>query len=499
MDARWRHGFKWAGGPVAANLRYYVGPMTYRGLVSDEDPLLKLFVQYTPKVRRGPDGLRTGSTKAESKGGDSKVLALDDEYVTGTDRMRGFLRDDLDADFPSFHAIRAVCDAAGLPQPHIIVGHRRNDGWVLRPHLIWLLDAPVCFTPKGRTAPKALWHRVKRGLTYALLRHGADAGALANPMRVKNPVSPLWSRDVAGDRPYRLTELATCVRMDITPAELEQGRAADLPRSQCVRVDPRAGSNALFLSLREFAGGNVGTRRAQGADIESWRHELVTLAHSLTDDERQAKRTAMRVADWTWQHSEPRPRLDPDELHRRRAEAGRVTAAGQRKASVAAVLAAYQALLTDDERKPTQSAVQASCGLGIATVKRCWRDVLSAASVADEGIRRSVSDKKGARASGTEATAHPAPSNDNGAPAPSTEGLQHRPANWRPGMPATPGMMRKAAMTVSAGVTGDTTRARRMDLYAAWSVLRSSAEALTASTSQDSGSSSASRRAASRG
>lgn len=412
VEARFRLGYVWSGGPVGGSSRYYLPPLRYRGLVSDEHPLLKLAVQYMPRVR----DLRTGNTKAESKAGDSKALALDDEYVDFGGLMRGVVRVDLDADFRSYAAIRAACDAAGIPQPSVIVGHRRMaDGAILHPHLIWLLDAPVCFTRMGRPGPKALWWRVLRGLTFALLRHGADHGALSNAMRAKNPVSPKWSRDVAGNRPYSLAELARHVRMDVSDDEMRTGRPTGLLRSECARIDPAAGSNALFVALGNYARANVADRRAVGVELDEWRHELVSLALTLADNERQAQSTALRVADYTWARSEPRQHLDANEVSRRQAEAGRQTAADRRKASTATIVATYRNIVQKGG-KPTQAAVQEACGLGIATVKRCWQSVLADVG-ADDGIRRSTSDKKGAEGATREVVLATAPTTEDAVPA----------------------------------------------------------------------------------
>jgi Replicase family len=426
VDGYFRHGFRWSGGYVSGNKRYYRAPFVHRGLVSDDDPLLKLFVQYTPRVRRGPSGLRTGNSKSESKEVDSKLLALNDEYVAGVEAMRGFFRVDIDADFPSFAAIRTACATVGILPPHIIVGHSNRDGVIMHPHLIWLLDSPVCFTGKGRSAPKAFWYRVLRGLTYALLAHGADHGAVSNPMRVKNPVSPLWSRDVGHAPPYTLSELAACLRMDVTPKELEEGRPADLPRSECLRIDRGAGSNALFIGLRDYARANVVARRVAGIGADEWRHELVTFAIALTDNERHARSTAMRVADYTWTRSEPRQRLDEQEVHRRRADAGRATAAGRRDASTTAALAAYRQIVAEGG-KPTQAAVRDVCGLGIATVKRCWPSVLSAVQTGELGIRRSLSDKKSVVAGRSAAETRPAGGGQQAASSENPDGQGRKP------------------------------------------------------------------------
>jgi hypothetical protein len=213
-------------------------------------------------------------------------------------------------------------------------------------------------------------------------------------MRCKNPLSPLWSRDVVGDRLYSLDELAAGLKLDVTDAELETGRSPDIARSPEIVVDPQSGSNALFVALRDFGRQHAPQRRQEGASIEEWRHELVTLALTLHDDERHAARTAIRVADYTWSRAVPRQRLADDERRRRYAEGGRSTAAGQRSKSVTAVVDAWRRLVALGQAEPTAAALAKESGKSERTVWRCLPSVRSI--VEGDPDRRPCSDKKGA-------------------------------------------------------------------------------------------------------
>ena len=85
VELRLGRGFVWHGGPVGGRAEYLRPAFTYPGLVSAEDPVLKLFVT---KIRRA-HALLTGDHKAEATGTDSKVLALDCAYVETSKEMRG--------------------------------------------------------------------------------------------------------------------------------------------------------------------------------------------------------------------------------------------------------------------------------------------------------------------------------------------------------------------------------------------------------------------------
>lgn len=84
IDLRWSMGFRWDGGLVGGDPGYRREPMTFRGLVSDNHALLKLFVAKVPRAHR----LMSDDTKAQADGTDSKVLALASTYVEANKGFR---------------------------------------------------------------------------------------------------------------------------------------------------------------------------------------------------------------------------------------------------------------------------------------------------------------------------------------------------------------------------------------------------------------------------
>ena len=69
-------GYRWLGSSVGGKREYHRPAKVYPGLISDQDPILRLLVSKTPKA----PNLLTGQHKAEVTGTDSKLLALDCPY-----------------------------------------------------------------------------------------------------------------------------------------------------------------------------------------------------------------------------------------------------------------------------------------------------------------------------------------------------------------------------------------------------------------------------------
>jgi hypothetical protein len=253
-------GFRWPGGLVAGNPAYARAPLAYAGLVSEEHPLLRLFVASTPRASR----LQTGDTKARVDRVGQKLLALDSPYVVTSRTMGRVLRVELDRAFAGgFAELADAITACSVPLPNLAVGYLDPAGRLLNPHLIWLIEHAVVLTGKGRRNPQKLWRAVLDGLTAGLLPIGADPGGRTNALRMKNPLSPLWDRRILVPAPYTLTPdtrdgtsglaaLTPALNLNDAREQLRvatgdhQGRplAADHP-------DPAiAGqSNALFLRL----------------------------------------------------------------------------------------------------------------------------------------------------------------------------------------------------------------------------------------------------------
>ncbi|MGX9967094.1 replication initiation protein [Roseomonas sp. F4] len=404
VELRWTVGYTWRGGPVAGNSLYRRQPLTYRGLVSDEAPILRLFAASTRRAY----ALLTGAIKAEASGTDSKVLALDCEYVETNKVMRRVLRVELDRAFSSWEVIERALQTRGVPLPNIVVGFELADGRVVNPHLIWLIDAAVPHTAKGMMPHKALFASVLRSLTAELLDVGADPGGLANSARHKNPLSPLWDRRIMAAEPYSLAALKAALPLGKASAKLktavtERAGACPAPLLQD-HPDPvvAAGSNALFRALVRLAQKRVEWHREHGSEIELVQ-ELATEALRLVPYGRRAEKVAIARAEgvgaWTWTHYRPKSEvskqvLTPEQVRAAR-QGGQERAAMSRRANtMAAAVVAFLRIAATGAR-PTQAAVAAAVGRSDRALRPLWSEILAAA--APEVC--SLDDKKGAAGS----------------------------------------------------------------------------------------------------
>jgi hypothetical protein len=391
IDARRETGFHWTGGAVGGNADYFKDSFSYCGLVSDEDPILRLFVT---KVRRAKH-LRTGMTKAESNPTRSKLLALDEAYSETNGVMRGVLRVEVDRIFPGWDAVASLIASLGVPAPNLAVGHADANGLVHRPHLLWIIEHSVPFTPKARPAHQRLFRGVLRSLTAALIPIGADPGGLHNPNRHKNPLSPLWDRRVLAPAPYSLERLrdgtfAACP-LDEAAGRLKEATGVVTPVGPLEpdHPDPIVAmeSNRVFAALSVAARARVTHHRDDGhGSIEQLRGELESIGLQLVEQseagERHVVRVAHAVAVWTWKHWKrrrrmPQKRLTRKERHAARAAAGRATAAARGSATAECLTAAARQLLTAGQRI-TQAAVAAASGRSLRTIERHWTTIMAA-------------------------------------------------------------------------------------------------------------------------
>lgn len=423
VDARFRIGFRWFGGYVSGKpgwggRGYWRSAFRYEGLVSTEHPILRLFVTKLHKARR----LLTGNDKGAVTVGGPKVLALDDAYVHANADMRGVLRVELDRDFASWDQLRQTVLACGVPMPNIAVAHVHEvTGAVQAPHLIWLLENSVCFTGRGRAGPQAAFRSALQRLTVALATAGADQGGLANALKMKNPLSPRWSRAVWAEEPYQ-SLAAVCAGLP----EARGGTVAEVAgKDDAAEAE---GSNSLFQRLRAFAFANVGRHHPDGEGAGSrgeFEQEVVTHGYEIADaccaSERQARATAMKVATYAWGHFDGgRWKMKQNwgvcaaqtkGLTEAEAKAvgGRYAAARRREASVEKLVAAYRRLAAVGT-EPSRAAVAGEAGLCVRTAERRWDEVVQAVALADAEPAVEVStlaplDKKVIPAAGPENTA----------------------------------------------------------------------------------------------
>jgi hypothetical protein len=387
VRTRARQGYNWDGGPVGGKIACQTPAFQYSGLVSDDHPVLKLFVSKLPRGRRLISGDGKDSVATALHG--SKLLGCDDAYIEGLKTMRGFIRIEIDRDL-TWADIAVVCQKADVPPPNIVVGWVGPNGVVWHPHLIWLLQDSVAFTPRGKPRFKGLFNGVLRGLTAALSPYGADHGGISNCMRLKNPLSPLWQRRVFAEQPYSLDNLRR--RVD-TAAYLPQPAIA-VPTADHPDNAVASGSNAVFRYLVSWARGAIRPARDEAGRTEAeWQMDVeqqaLSLASALTSHDSPNRRSddaglcrlAAKIARWTWKNvpaaKDPAPRLTAAEVATRQAEAGRLTAGTRAKRSLAAVIAAAR-ILNAKGRTVTQAAVFAIVSMadGIKskrTVERHWK------------------------------------------------------------------------------------------------------------------------------
>ncbi|WP_244644515.1 hypothetical protein [Azorhizobium oxalatiphilum] len=161
---------------------------------SEGSHVLRRIVQITPRVSK----MQVSRSKDLMSGTDAKLLGLDEPWIGLNREVRSAFRLDLDHSFPSWDALRFELEQLPLPcLPHVVVGFEDENGVVERPHAIYLLpyNSGVWFSddPRCRKNIMSLWRAVHAGITKSLLPLGADPGALSNPGRIKNPLSPFWS------------------------------------------------------------------------------------------------------------------------------------------------------------------------------------------------------------------------------------------------------------------------------------------------------------------
>ena len=400
VDLRWNRGFVWHGGPVGGNAEYQRQGFTYPGLVSDEAPILKLFVSKTHRTR----ALITGDTKSDADGTDSKLLALDCAYVETNKAMCAVLRVELDTLWPSWETLATAIHAQGVPPPNVAVGHVDAAGRVWRPHLIWILAESVVFTNKGSRRPQAAWWNALHGLTAALLPLGADPGGRSNAHRHKNPVSPLWARWVMAPEPYALDvdkrQDGPChapLRPFLpTPQEaidaLRAAEAASRAAPQVPQPDhPDKAvafeSNAVWRHLAVLARQRVALHRDQGrGSHEEFEAELVLEALRISPPGLKAEKAATgkvrSIVKWTWTHyraAEPKLPLEPEERAARQRDGQAKAAAGRRTEAIATAAAAFRRIAATSGR-PTQTAVAAAVGKSDRALRPYWAEIMAAAA-----------------------------------------------------------------------------------------------------------------------
>jgi hypothetical protein len=211
---RLQNGYRWFGGKIAGQFQ---PAFTFRGLKSDQHPILKFFVTKVHRV----NSLDVGWDKGEIFTTPKKLLSLDYPYVSFNSIMRGVIRIDLDSSFDDPCQLYYELAERGF-RPNLIVYASDAKGRIIRPHLYWLLEHSVCFTAKGSAASKKLFQAIHRGLVAKLVDLGADPGGLSNTLKGKNPLSPHWTTEVLAEEPYDMSTIAAGLELNVSSAELRR-------------------------------------------------------------------------------------------------------------------------------------------------------------------------------------------------------------------------------------------------------------------------------------
>lgn len=384
IERRLRDGFVWKGGCVGGNPAYPRAAFVHPGLVSSGEPILQAFVG---KLRRRKN-LRVGGRKSESYQPDSKLEGLDEPYVEDNSKVCGVVRIETDHVLTRA-AVAAACRASGAPLPNIVVGWRDPEGAYYRPHLLWLLHDSVPLEGEQNLRFLRLYRGVLRGLTSALLGIGADPGGLLNSHRHKNPLSPLWDRDVLAGQPYDLGALKAAVDVTVRLSELAERAAAQgvgaAPAADHPDPAVSTGSNAAFRQVAAWAKEKVGPLKAIGCREDEFNvvvaEEACRMAAELTGDAAKSEPAALslaaRVARWTWNvYRAPQPKgrkLAGDELKAALAEGGRKVCSARKGASFEVIGWGAQAVLAEGGKLRQAAVLDLVRPHGVTSLKTVGR------------------------------------------------------------------------------------------------------------------------------
>lgn len=247
---RLRIGFKWENERTFGS-DYFLPAFVEYGLRSWNDPVDKMFVAAAPKARKLQCGPRKDSAFIRRR----KIQALDQPYVRFNQLVRFGWRIDLDGIFDGGveDLLKQFRIATGGFEPHKVVGHLNADGHLIRPH-VWILLQPGNALWYDRSDARcnvgAMWlyDNVGLGIVDRLKGLGADPAAMGDPLRGKNPLSPLWSAWTVNSADFRtLSEYAALFGV---------GRGRDVQIREAAEEKSglgKQGSNSLFTELRREA------------------------------------------------------------------------------------------------------------------------------------------------------------------------------------------------------------------------------------------------------
>lgn len=397
-------GFKCFGEEIGGRYRT---PFEEAGLRSHDHHLLRRIVQLTPKAKR----LQSGRAKDIMSNGDVKLLALDEPWLALNSEFRAVFRIDLDFTYRSWDALRHEIEQLSLPcLPHIVVGFELPDGSVERPHVLYFLPFGSEVWVKReddrcRTDIISLWKGVHAGITKEFMTLGADPGALSNPMRVKNPLSPFWSYRIWNETVFPdLSEWSGWVDTYATRETIMRESAAKVSGLGL------KSSNTLFTTCQQLAFGKLkewhdrldpdylAAIAANDRDLLDHQlfKSLVGPVSKSASNPRQAQAVLYRVTSYASGRWDPERAAQNDNKDRgacaadvqgltsvseRQAVGGRYAAKLDAERTCQRVSEAIPLLISEGV-KVTKAAVARKSGLSRPTVHKHWEVALREASFA---------------------------------------------------------------------------------------------------------------------
>ena len=254
---------------------------------------------------------------------------------------------------------------ANLPRPTFITLSKNGNGHA---HLVYVLKTPIATHDHARFQPVRWAAAIERGFTRRL---GADSGYAG--LLTKNP---LTHDTIATGALYDLLDLDA--RLDYSD------KAPDFKRG----VSQGLGRNVEMFDTVRFEAYQEVSSFSDFDMFQSWvlqRCESVNSGFETPLPMCEPRATARSVSKWTYanQHNfggkyknKGVMMLDMEELSlKERQLAGAEYAAKVKRDATLSKIQHAHTLLRRLGKKPTQKAIAAHTGLGIATVKRHWKNI----------------------------------------------------------------------------------------------------------------------------
>ena len=286
--------------------------------------------------------------------------ALSHSYIQLNSHLRcAWLIFDIDAPFVGEWA----WEAHNLPVPNYIAMSRDSRKY----HMAYAIN-PVFTSENARSKPLAYLAAIQR--TYKRLL-SADEGY--SHLMTKNPLHSDWCVSVLHNHEYTLAELHDgCGDLDRKEYSIDTAELCDYERNV-----------SLFNVLRYYAYDvvhNFDTCQSFHSDLECHAQRL-NESFKEPMQEKETLGIAKSIANWTWRNranirvKERKLKLDTNQpLETRQAIGAHYTNQKRTEGVLERMTSAYGSLLTEG-KKATQKAVQERAGVGIATVKRYWKQI----------------------------------------------------------------------------------------------------------------------------